>query len=79
LDKEIRRLHVFYSDFILGNSIENIFDKDTIKQFRTERLKKFLQEKKAEMEEALESTFKVLLDIFTLLQREYSKVKLILR
>lgn len=79
LDKEIRRLHVFYSDFILGNSIENSFDKDTFKQFRTERLKKFLQDKKAEMEQALESTFKALFDVFTLLQRDYLKVKQTLR
>lgn len=75
LDKEIKRLYIFYGDFILGNSIENGFDKGTFKHFRTKRLKKFLEEKKTEMEQALNKTFKVLLEIFTLLQKEYSKVK----
>jgi len=75
LDKEIRRLHIFYSDFILGNSIENRFDKDMFKNFRTERLKKFLQDKKVEMKEAIEDVFSVLYEIFSLLTVEYKKVK----
>ena len=75
LDKEIRKLHIFYSDFILGNSIENKFDKNTFKHFRTERLKGFLLKKKNEMNEVIESLFSVLFEIFTVLSVEYSKVK----
>ena len=78
LDSEIRKLHIFYSDFIIGISIENRFDKDTFKQFRTERLKKYLIDKKVEMQQANECIFLVLLDIFTELDKEYDKVKTIL-
>lgn len=75
LDKQIRRLHILYSDFILGNSIENKFDKDTFKHFRTEGLKKFLQDKKMEMKEVIDSVLNILCEIFTVLSAEYLKVK----
>lgn len=75
LDKEIRKLHIFYSDFILGNSVENKFDRNTFKHFRTEMLKEFLQKKTVEMKEAIENLFSILHDIFNILSKEYLKVK----
>ena len=79
MNAEIRKLHILYSDFILGVSINNRPNEDTFKSFRTERLKKYLKEKKVEMKETNEAIFSVLFEIFTELDKEYCKVKKLLQ